>query len=374
MLLIAATALLNACGKGDAKPDNGQPKLEAGRIVFPQGSAQTSTIVVDTVKAGEPLQLSLPGRLVWDEGRTVRLFPAFGGRVIRILAKVGDPVTQGQALAILASPDFGQAQADARRAQSDFSLAQKNLDRLHQLFDAGVAPKKDLSAAEADYARAQSELRRAEARVKLYGATGDSVDQNLALRSPIAGVVVERNINPGQELRPDLQLANSPAMFVVTDPSHLWVQLDATEGQLAYLKRGQKVRLRTAAWPGKTFSATIEAISDFIDPSTRTVRVRGVLDNRDRKLKGEMFVTAEAEGPPRAAIEAPAKAVLLSGDKYYVYVEEAPGRYARVEVKVAGIQNGVAGILSGLSAGQKVVVEGNLLLHRLYSDFAAAQG
>src|SRR6266581_3980057 len=202
MLLIAATALLNACGKGDAKPDNGQPKLEAGRIVFPQGSAQTSTIVVDTVKAGEPLQLSLPGRLVWDEGRTVRLFPAFGGRVIRILAKVGDPVTQGQALAILASPDFGQAQADARRAQSDFSLAQKNLDRLHQLFDAGVAPKKDLSAAEADYARAQSELRRAEARVKLYGATGDSVDQNLALRSPIAGVVVERNINPGQELRP----------------------------------------------------------------------------------------------------------------------------------------------------------------------------
>jgi len=374
MLLIAATALLNACGKGDAKPDNGQPKLEAGRIVFPQGSAQTSTIVVDTVKAGEPLQLSLPGRLVWDEGRTVRLFPAFGGRVIRILAKVGDPVTQGQALAILASPDFGQAQADARRAQSDFSLAQKNLDRLHQLFDAGVAPKKDLSAAEADYARAQSELRRAEARVKVYRATGDSVDQNLALRSPIAGVVVERNINPGQELRPDLQLANSPAMFVVTDPSHLWVQLDATEGQLAYLKRGQKVRLRTAAWPGKTFSATIEAISDFIDPSTRTVRVRGVLDNRDRKLKGEMFVTAEAEGPPRAAIEAPAKAVLLSGDKYYVYVEEAPGRYARVEVKVAGIQNGVAGILSGLSAGQKVVVEGNLLLHRLYSDFAAAQG
>ncbi len=99
-----------------------------------------------------------------------------------------------------------------------------------------------------------------------------------------------------------------------------------------------------------------------------------MLDNRDRKLKGEMFVTAEAEGPPRAAIEAPAKAVLLSGDKYYVYVEEAPGRYARVEVKVAGIQNGVAGILSGLSAGQKVVVEGNLLLHRLYSDFAAAQG
>jgi membrane fusion protein, heavy metal efflux system len=374
IVLLAAAALLNACGNGDAKTDDGRPKLESGRVVFPQGSAQTSTIVVEAVKAGGPRRISLPGRLVWDEGRTVRMFPAFGGRVTRILAKVGDAVTQGQALAVLASPDFGQAQADAQRARSDFSLAQKNLDRLHQLFDAGVAPKKDMSTAEADYARAQAELRRAEARVKLYGASDDSPDQDLVLRSPIAGVVVERNINPGQELRSDLQLANSPAMFVVTDPSHLWVQLDATESQLADLKRGQNLQLRTSAWPDESFGATLEAIADFIDPSTRTVKVRGVLDNRDRKLKGEMFVTAEVEGAPRAALETPAKAVLLSGDKYYVYVEEAPGRYARVEVKVAGIQDGVAGILSGLTAGQKVVVEGNLLLHRLYSDLAAAQG
>ncbi len=374
IVLLATAALLSACGDGDAKSAGAQPKLESGRIVFPQDSAQASTIVAEPVRAAEPQQLGLPGRLVWDEGRTVRLFPAFGGRVIRILAKAGDAVTRGQALAILASPDFGQAQADARRAQSDFSLAQKSLDRVGQLFEAGVAPRKDLSAAEADYARAQAELHRAEARVKLYGASGDSVDQSLPIRSPIAGVVVERNINPGQELRPDLQLSNSPAMFVVTDPSHLWVQLDATEGQIAKLRRGQKLRLRTAAWPDQAFGATIEAISDFIDPSTRTVKVRASIDNRDRKLKGEMFVTAEVEAPPSAVLEAPAKAVLLSGDKYYVYVEEAPGRYARTEVKLAGIHDGVAGILSGLALGQKVVVEGNLLLHRLYSDLAPAQG
>src|SRR6266571_668454 len=83
---------------------------------------------------------------------------------------------------------------------------------------------------------------------------------------PIDGVVVERNINPGQELRPDLQLSNSPAMFVITDPSRLWVQLDATESQLASLKRGQTVTLRSSAWPEEGFAATIETISDFIDP------------------------------------------------------------------------------------------------------------
>src|SRR6266567_5125742 len=273
VLALAIAAFVSACNDGDAKSDVARPKLEDGRIVFPQDSPQLGSFTTEPVRESAPQQLRLSGRLVWDENRTVRLFPAFAGRVIHILVKAGDRVRPGQTLAVLASPDFGQAQADARRAQSDFALAEKNLSRLRELHAAGVSPRKELITAEADYARAEAELARASGKIKLYGGGSESVDQNLALASPIDGVVVERNINPGQELRPDLQLANSPAMFVVTDPSHLWVQLDATEGQLAYLKRGQKVRLRTAAWPGKTFSATIEAISDFIDPSTRTVRV-----------------------------------------------------------------------------------------------------
>jgi cobalt-zinc-cadmium efflux system membrane fusion protein len=372
--LSAAVAALSACGNGDAKTEPARPRLEQQRIIFPRDSSQIAAIVTVSVQAGGPQRVSLPGRLVWDETRTVRMFPALAGRVTAILAKVGDRVGKGKALAMLASPDFGQAQADARRAKTDFTLAQKNLERLRELFQAGVAPRKDLSTAEADYERAQAELHRAESRVSLYGTPGDSiVDQNLALTTPIAGIVVERNINPGQELRPDLQLSNAPAMFVVTDPAHLWVQLDATEDQLSSLARGKKIKLGTAAWPGEIFDATIEAISDFIDPATRTVKVRGSVANRGGKLKAEMFVTAETEGPPRAGLQVPARAIVQSGSSYYAYVEEGPGRYARVLVRVAGTQGGMAGILSGLSQGQKVVVEGNLLLDRLYGDLEAPQ-
>jgi cobalt-zinc-cadmium efflux system membrane fusion protein len=316
--------------------------------------------------------MRLNGRLVWDEGRTVRLYPAFAGRVIRIEVKAGDAVKQGQPLAVLASPDFGQAQADARRAQSDFALAEKSLKRVQELYAAGVAPRKDLSAAEADHARAEAELARATAKVKLYGGVGDySVDQNLVLSSPIAGAVVERNINPGQELRPDLQLANSPAMFVITDPSRLWVQLDASEGQFGALRRGETIRLRSAAWPGETFGATVEAISDFIDPATRTIKIRGSLENRQHKLKGEMFVTAELQTQSRASLQVPEKAVLAAGGRNYVFVEEAPGRYARAEIKLDGVHDGVAGVVDGLALGQKVVVDGNLFLYRLYRQLAS---
>ncbi|HEY6722142.1 MAG TPA: efflux RND transporter periplasmic adaptor subunit [Burkholderiales bacterium] len=368
---LVAAVLGSACGNGDAKSDVARPRLENGRVVFPKDSNQLGSFSTEPVKKSAPQQLRLPGRLVWDENRTVRMFPAFAGRVIQILVKAGDHVIRGQTLAVLASPDFGQAQADARRAQSDFALAEKNLSRLRELYAAGVSSRKDLSTAEADYARADAERARASGKIKLYGdGSNESVDQNLALASPIDGVVVERNINPGQELRPDLQLSNLPAMFVITDPSRLWVQLDATESQLASLKRGQKVRLSTSAWPEESFEATLEAISDFVDPASRTVKVRGSVVNRDRKLKGEMFVTAEIEDTQRTGLQLPEKALVLSGGSYYVFVEEAPGSFAWKEVKVEGVREGVAGVVSGVDLGQKVVVEGTLLLYRLYRQLA----
>jgi membrane fusion protein, heavy metal efflux system len=367
---LTAAALASGCGNGDAKPDIARPRLENGQIVFPEGSLQVSSFATEAVRESGPLQLRLTGRLVWDENRTVRLFPPFAGRVLQILVKTGEHVSRGQGLAKLASPDFGQAQADARRAQSDFALAEKNLNRLRELHAAGVSSRKDLSTAEADYARADAELARATGKIKLYGASSDSVDQTLSLVSPIDGVVVERNINPGQELRTDLQLANTPAMFVITDPSRLWVQLDAGESQLAGLKPGQKVQLRSSAWPDQTFAAILDNISDFIDPATRTVKVRGSVDNRERRLKGEMFVTAELQESASTDLQMPEKALVLSGDSYYVFVEEKPGRYSRREVKVDAVRDGVASVASGVGLGQKVVIEGNLFLHRLYRQLS----
>jgi cobalt-zinc-cadmium efflux system membrane fusion protein len=369
-LALAAAAIAWSCGDGDAKPDIARPRLENGQIVFPEGSVQISSFATDVVKESGPLQLRLTGRLVWDENRTVRLYPPFAGRVVQIVVKIGERVIKGQTLAKLASPDFGQAQADARRAQSDFAFAEKNLNRLRELNAAGVSSHKDLAAAEADYARAEAERARAMGKVKLYGAAADSVDQNFSLTTPIDGVVVERNINPGQELRPDLQLANTPAMFVITDPTRLWVQLDAAENQLAALQSGKKIQLRTAAWPDETFTASLDTISDFIDPATRTVKVRGTVENRERKLKGEMFVTAELQEAPTADLQVPERALLLAGGSYFVFVEEKPGRYSRQEVKVDAVRDGVASVSSGVKLGQKVVIEGNLFLHRLHRQLS----
>jgi len=369
--ILVAAALLAGCADRSEKVEV-RPKLENGKVVFPQGSPQLAAFSTELVKAGDPHRLSLTGRLAWDEERTVRLFPAYPGRVVRILVKPGEAVRAGQQLAELASPEFGQAQGDASRAQADFSLATKNLARLRELDANGVVARKEVHSAEAEYARAESELARARARVRLQGKEGDAVDQRFPLRSPIAGTVVERNINPGQELRQDLQLANAPAMFVITDPTRLWVLLDATELDLAHLRSGMSVSIRASAYPESTFQARIDAIADFVDPTTRTVKVRGSLANPDRRLKGEMFVTAELQSDARAAAQVSSKAVHLVGEKHFAFLEEAPGRYARVEVKVDHEHAGMLGIASGLSPGQRVVIEGGLFLERIHRQLGTA--
>ena len=369
--MILLTAMLAAgCDKVDNKPEAAPAKLEGNKVVFPPGSSQLQTIKSEASQTGKPATLRVSGRLVWDEGKTVRLFPPFSGRVVRILASPGDTVKPGQALAELASPEFGQSQADARRAASDFALAEKNLARLRELHANGVTPRKDLHAAEADHARAEAELQRAQKKIALYGGNEAAVDQSFILKSPIAGSVVERSINPGQELRSDLVLANAPAMFVITDPSRLWVQLDASERDLPHLKRGQTLRLRSSAFAEESFGATVDVVSDFVDPVTRVIKVRGSVDNRARKLKGEMFVTAEIDIEARPGVQVPAKAVFLVGDKYYAFTEDAPGTFTRVEVKTAGDANGSVGVIAGLAPGQKVVVEGSLLLQRLSRQLA----
>lgn len=368
VLLVAAISA--GCDKADKKPETANARLEGSKVVFPPGAPQLQTIRSEAVHAAQPATLRISGRLVWDEGKTVRVFPPFSGRVVRILANPGDAVRAGQALAMLASPEFGQAQADARRAASDFALAEKNLARLRDLYANGVAPRKDLQASEADYARAEAELQRAQNKIALYGGGGSSVDQSFALKSPIAGTVVERNINPGQELRSDLVLANAPAMFVITDPGRLWFQLDASERDLPYLKRGQTLRLRSASYAEESFPATVDVVSDFIDPATRVIKVRGSVDNRGRMLKGEMYITAEIDIGTRPGVLVPAKAVFLVGDKYFVFTEEVPGTFTRAEVKTGGEANGSIGVVAGLAPGQKVVVEGSLMLQRLSRQLA----
>ncbi|MGZ5721678.1 MAG: efflux RND transporter periplasmic adaptor subunit, partial [Burkholderiales bacterium] len=182
--IVAIALVIAGCSKEAADPALPEPKVEGETITFPvpDKAPRLATKVV----AYEPApNVQLNGRLVWDEEHTVRVYSPFAGRVSRILVQPGARVRKGQTLAVLGSPEFGQAQTEARRAETDLKLAETNLQRQKELESYGVAPRKDLQAAEAEHARARAEVDRARGRVRMYGGSASAIDQSFAISAPI---------------------------------------------------------------------------------------------------------------------------------------------------------------------------------------------
>lgn len=366
-IALAGAVQLAACGEQAAREQAPQAKVEKGNaVVFATGSPQLASLVTVPAVARKESVSRFNGRLVWDEERTVRVFSPLPGRVLSINVRAGDKVAAGQVLAVLSAPDIGQAQSDARRAEQDHLLAQKTLARVEELHGAGVAPTKDLQAAQADVARAAAERARTAARLGSYGAAG-GVDQRLQLRSPIAGVVVERNLNPGQEIRPDAP-APGGGLFVVSDPSRLWFMLDVGEAEVGDVAAGVEVQVGATVLGDERVPGKVVHVADLVDPQTRTVKVRGALDNPARRLKAEMFVGAELRLPTAKGVVVPAKAVYLRGERYFAFVETAAGRYARRTLKLGPAGDGLQVVFDGIAENEKVVTDGNLLLERLLAE------
>ncbi len=370
-VLIASLVLIAGCNEAPTQQASpAAPIVQGEKLRFVADHPHLKLLPVQGVKAATAISVELPAKLVWNEDRTQRLYPPFAGRVMSIRADVGQKVSPGTTLALLASPDFGQAQSDTAKAEADVALAQKTLRRQSELLEAGIVARKDFELAQAESQRAQAELERARARTRLYGSNSSSINQQLALSSSINGVVVERNLNPGQELRPDQSGPGIPAAFVVSDPGSLWVQIDARESELGVLQPGTPFELQVAALQGQRFFGKVIAASDFIDPLTRTVKYRGLIDNRERLLKAEMLATAKVERPfKEGALSIPASALFFEDASHQVFVRVGPGEFERRKVSLIheGSQEVIVG--SGLQPSDLVVTNNVLLLARQFRPF-----
>jgi cobalt-zinc-cadmium efflux system membrane fusion protein len=398
---LPAALALSGCGKSDdsATLEVPQPTVNGYEVVFATNSPQLDSITVETAQPRTVAIKHVTGRLYWNDDTTVRIFTPVFGRVTRVMADIGDPVSTNTPLAELDSPDYAQALANARTAVGNLMAADKALQRTKELLARGAYAQKDLESAEAAYIAAlaerdrakavllnygggdqiYSELERAmaadrsEAAAQNYAGTNDALNSRYIIRSPLAGVLVDKTINPGQEIRPDFQLASFEPMvtplFVVSDPTKLWLQVDVAEGDLSSLETGQPLHVFSRAYPGQVFNGTVDKISDTLDPGTRTLKVRGVVANPDNRLKAEMYVTVDvvqaADKLANAGVEIPAPAVFMIDNQYYLFIETAPGHFQRQQVKVGTEADGEIPVFAGITAGQNIVTGGALLLQSI---------
>ena len=356
-ILLGATWLFRS--KPDTRVDAPKSSAPNDTLRYQAGAEQLSYLDIAPVEElAAPSMQALPGKLAFDEDVSVRVFSPVTGRVTELVAKPGATVKARDVLAWLSSPDFAQARADARKAQADLAMKQKALARAQELTTLGVLARKDLESAQADLGQAQAELDRAQSVLKNLDPTG--ADARYALRAPIAGILVDRTINPGQEVRPDAQTP----LFIITDPSRLWATFELSEQDMAKVHDGQAIRIDVDAIPDRHFAGRIIYVGAALDPATRRISVRAEVEQPDPRLKPEMFARiSPLDDAARREIAVPNSALVSIGLHHYVFVEEAPGTLKRRDVQLGVIGDRVAYVKAGLKAGDRVVTRGAVLLN-----------
>lgn len=356
--LVLLTLLSGQAYAADKAVGNAQNQA-ANEIVLTAGSPQLASLRVEPVKEiPVPVTEPLNGKIVFDENRTARIFSPVAGRALSIKAEVGDAVKVGQTLLLMDSPDVGGAVADVRKSQADLQLKQQALERSRMLVDHGVLAKKEVEVAQADWASSRAESERANARLKNLGVS-TAANDNYAVRSPIAGMVVDRKINPGSEVRPD---AADP-LFIVTDPNYLWASIDLPERDLSRISQGQKLSIQVDAYPDEVFSGEVKTIGVMVDSTTRRIPVRCMVESKG-KLKPEMYARiTPLDSSQHRVIRLPNSALITEGLYSYVFVEERPLHFKKRKVTLDLQRREYATVKEGLKLGERVVVGGAILLN-----------
>ena len=290
------------------------------------------------------------------------------GRVQKIHGQLGDFVSVGDLLVTIESPEIASAYSEFIKEHSDLSYAQRSYGLAKDLYEIKALPQKDLKQAENDYVKAKAEFRRAREKLLALQVSKEELDKPIAeqtitstyqIRSPLSGTIVDRAVTPGQSVSGD----PNQVLFTVADLKTVQVIADVYERDLGLVKIKQQATVTVEAYPEMAFPATISAIGDVVDQTTRTIKLRAVVDNSDRKLKPGMFARLNVKLSESLHYPLiPQESVLEIDGKMYVYVADSDKHYTKRLIKTGLPFSSQMPVLHGLEAGETIVVKGAVLL------------
>lgn len=349
-----------ACGSSPEQKAAASPAVAAGaaETYVPKDAKGIQTIKVEP--RAIPDYLEMPGRVVPDPTQVVHVYPAAGGRVTEMKVRPWDRVQKGDTLALLDSSDASRAVADYAKARTDAELKKKAVERAVDLFGHKALAEKDLQQAQADAEAANAELKANLDRLRILGVDPASPVPQLKVLAPRSGVVLDVGAAAG-ELSKSLDAAPQP-LCTLADLSTVWVEGDVFEKDVAGLRAGAPAEVRLNAYPDEKRTGRVAAVSDAVDPVTRTMNVRVVLSNPNLRLKPGMFATVRLLRSSTQGIRIPAAAVEREGASAYVFVATGNDRYTRREVMLGRTVDSDVEVTAGLAPGAVIVSEGVVLL------------
>jgi cobalt-zinc-cadmium efflux system membrane fusion protein len=337
-----------------------------GQVKLTPEAVQLAKIETAPVVLG-PLdnRVSFTGELVFNEERLAKIHSRVPGRVVQIVADYGQMVKPGDVLAIIDSVELSQAQMGSRQAAAKFNAAQKTYDRARLLYEGKAISRAELQERQARLEVERADLDYAQNRLRLLGAggvapaslpKGSRSGAIFALRSPIAGRVVDRKITPGLVVKEDEEL------FTVADTSALWCFVQIPEKDLPLVSAGSQATITVSSLSREAFPGRVDFLADMVDKATRTVRARVRVNNPDNRLKAGMFANIAVRVGQRTVLSIPETAVLAVNGELFVFVEMALGAYRKHLIKTGVKGAGRVEVLEGLDADEPVVVQGAFTL------------
>lgn len=370
-LALTFALMLIACNSNDRDRANQMTSFSAKASIsatpqpFTIPQDQISHVQVITVQPTTLTRtLRLTGTVAYNAFNTTPVITQVGGPVSRILAVPGQHVNVGQPMLDVSSPDYSQLLNAYLKAADSFRLADKNYSRAQDLYQHDAIAERDLEQAESDRNQAQADLNAADQGMKILGIKNPdglakiSSSAQIPVLAPISGEVVERLVSPGQVVQ-----AGQTQAFTISDLSTVWVLANVYQADFAFVRNGDDVVVQTDAYPD-SFHGRISYVSPALDPNTRTLQARIIVDNPGEKLKKDMYCTVTVTAGSLSNIMAVPNSSILHDDNNqpFVYVATSANQFGRRDVELGESQNNQTQILKGISIGEKIVGDGSLFL------------
>lgn len=341
--------ITQSCGE---QQENKQSKA------FELSAALKATAEIQTV-VKFPLveEVKLTGKVIPDENNLVKIYPVMGGKVVSVDAEIGDLVSTKKTLAVINSSEARTYQKELLNAKNEVEIARKNLSVQEELFKTKFSSEKELLLAKKELELTKNELSRAEETYKVFSMSkgGDYV-----VKSPVAGFILEKNIGPELQIRSDM----SEYIFSVARLDEVYVALNIYENDIEKINVGQTVKIQVLSYPDKVFSGKITKIQNIIDPITKTIQARVLMQNKDFELKPEMNCTGYVEFKENGKmIAVPKSAVIFDANKNFVMVYHSNKNIEPREVIVHKETSDKIYLKGGLKAGEKILTKNVLFIY-----------
>lgn len=365
-----AAALVMACSGRGAREEAEEARKQgevtpADRIVVKKEALESLHLAYARAEQRTLTpSLEVPAELTADPDRRATVGPRVAGRVVEVRVVTGDTVRTGETLVVLESDAVGRARAELIALRARLDVSRRAAERARGLLEDRVGSERAMEEAEGALQMAEADLGSVQTRLATFGVAPEEASSHnparVVLTSPVTGTVVARAVHVGRWVEP------ADTLIEVADLSELWLLASVYEREIRHVRSGQAVEVDVRAYPGEVFKGTIDQVGDLLETETRSVPIRVILQNPDRRLKPGMFATVRIQGThahePQSLLAVPWSAVQEVDGHQAVFVRIDEGVFVLRRVHTGERAGDYAEILNGLSIGDEVVAEGSFLL------------